>query len=116
MLNLAKLNFPGSIIAKQLKGLAFRRLKSYEEAIDVMSELKAAGHQDPETAGFSPQAGTAVIANRRLSEQLSSNRSAPAELTEQLPVRRAIEEVICKSSASARPRVSIGPDIRERHC
>jgi hypothetical protein len=44
--------FPKSVRAKQLEGLALRRLKRYEEAIDVLSELKAAGHQDPETMGI----------------------------------------------------------------
>lgn len=45
-------HFPQSIRAKQLKGLALRRLKRYQDAIDVLSELKAAGHQDPETMGI----------------------------------------------------------------
>jgi tetratricopeptide (TPR) repeat protein len=44
--------FPGSIRARQLEGLALRRLERYQDAIDVMSELKAAGHQDPETLGI----------------------------------------------------------------
>ncbi len=44
--------FPKSIRTKQLEGLALRRLKRYQEAIDVLSELKAAGHQDPETMGI----------------------------------------------------------------
>lgn len=52
VLERAEANFPTSIVAKQLKGLALRRLKRYQEAIDVMSDLKAAGHQDPETAGI----------------------------------------------------------------
>ena len=45
-------HFPQSIRVKQLKGLALRRLKRYQDAIDVLSELKAAGHQDPETMGM----------------------------------------------------------------
>jgi tetratricopeptide (TPR) repeat protein len=45
-------NFPKSIRAKQLEGLVLRRLKRYQEAINVLSELKAAGHQDPETLGI----------------------------------------------------------------
>lgn len=45
-------HFPKSIRARQLEGLALRRLKKYQEAIDVMSELKEAGHQDPETLGI----------------------------------------------------------------
>jgi hypothetical protein len=45
-------HFPKSVRAKQLEGLALRRLKKYQEAIDVLSELKAAGHQDPETMGI----------------------------------------------------------------
>ena len=45
-------HFPESIRAKQLEGLALRRLKRYQEAIDVLSELKGAGHQDPETLGI----------------------------------------------------------------
>ena len=28
------------------------RLKRYDDAIDVLSELKSAGHQDPETMGI----------------------------------------------------------------
>jgi tetratricopeptide (TPR) repeat protein len=44
--------FPQSIRARQLEGLALRRLKKYQEAVDVLSELKAAGHQDPETLGI----------------------------------------------------------------
>lgn len=48
----AEAHFPKSIRAKQLHGLALRRLKRYQEAIDVLSELKAAGHQDAETLGI----------------------------------------------------------------
>jgi tetratricopeptide (TPR) repeat protein len=44
--------FPQSIRARQLEGLALRRLKKYQEAMDVLSELKAGGHQDPETLGI----------------------------------------------------------------
>jgi tetratricopeptide (TPR) repeat protein len=44
--------FSQSVRAKQLEGLALRRDKKYQEAIDVLSELKAAGHQDPETLGM----------------------------------------------------------------
>ena len=44
--------FPQSIRVMQLKGLALRRLRRYQDAIDVLSELKAAGHQDPETLGI----------------------------------------------------------------
>ena len=44
--------FPKSIRVKQLEGLALRRLKRYEDAIGVLAELKAAGHQDPETMGI----------------------------------------------------------------
>lgn len=44
--------FPQSIRARQLEGLALRRLKRYQDAIDVLSVLKAAGHQDPETLGI----------------------------------------------------------------
>ena len=43
---------PSSIRARQLEGLALRRLGRFQEAIDVLSELKAAGHQDPETLGM----------------------------------------------------------------
>ena len=49
---LAVQNFPESVAAKQLRGLALRRTKKFQEAIDVMSELRAAGHQDPETLGI----------------------------------------------------------------
>ena len=48
----AGVHFPQSLRAKQLEGLALRRLKRYQAAIDVLSELKAAGHQDPETLGI----------------------------------------------------------------
>jgi len=44
--------FPKSIRARQLEGLALRRLKRYHDAIGVLSELKADGHQDPETMGI----------------------------------------------------------------
>ena len=44
--------FPKSLRAKQLKGLVLRRLERYQDAINVLSELKAAGHQDPETLGI----------------------------------------------------------------
>jgi tetratricopeptide (TPR) repeat protein len=52
VLKQALLLFPQSVRAKQLEGLALRRLKKYQEAVDVLSELKAAGHQDPETLGI----------------------------------------------------------------
>lgn len=48
----AHAHFPKSIRVKQLEGLALRRLKRYHDAIDVLSELKAAGHQDPEMMGI----------------------------------------------------------------
>ena len=48
----AEAHFPKSVQVKQLKGLALRRLRRFQEAIDVLSELKAAGHQDPETMGI----------------------------------------------------------------
>jgi len=48
----ARAHFPKSIRVKQLEGLALRRLKRFQEAIDVLSELKEAGHQDPETLGI----------------------------------------------------------------
>jgi tetratricopeptide (TPR) repeat protein len=52
VLKQAYVYFPKSIRVKQLEGLALRRLKRYQEAIDVLSDLKAAGHQDPETMGI----------------------------------------------------------------
>lgn len=52
VLKRAMLLFPMSVRARQLEGLALRRLKKYQEAIDVLSELKAEGHQDPETLGI----------------------------------------------------------------
>lgn len=52
VLHYAEAYFPKSIRIKQLQGLALRRLKRYQQAIDVLSELKAAGHQDPETMGI----------------------------------------------------------------
>jgi tetratricopeptide (TPR) repeat protein len=48
----ADVYFSQSIVLKQLRGLALRRLGRYQDAIDVLSELKAAGHQDPETLGI----------------------------------------------------------------
>lgn len=48
----AEAHFPKSVAVKQYKGLALRRSKRYQEAIDVLSELKVAGHQDPETMGI----------------------------------------------------------------
>ena len=52
VLKRALLLFPQSVRARQLEGLALRRLKKYQEAIDILSELKAEGHQDPETLGI----------------------------------------------------------------
>jgi tetratricopeptide (TPR) repeat protein len=52
VLKRALLLFPQSVRARQLEGLALRRLKKYQEAVDALSELKAAGHQDPETLGM----------------------------------------------------------------
>src|SRR5262249_47214581 len=52
VLDHAVAHFPDSLGAKQLKGLALRRLGRYRDAIDVLSELRAAGHQDPETLGI----------------------------------------------------------------
>ncbi len=45
-------NFPQSLRAKQLDGLTLRRLGQYEDAIELLEELKAAGHEDPETLGM----------------------------------------------------------------
>ncbi|MEJ2158268.1 MAG: TIR domain-containing protein [Desulfobacteraceae bacterium] len=44
--------FPKSLRARQLRGLVLRRQKRYQDAINVLSELKAAGHKDPETLGI----------------------------------------------------------------
>jgi tetratricopeptide (TPR) repeat protein len=52
VLKQAFLLFPQSVRARQLDGLALRRLKKYQEAVYILSELKAAGHQDPETLGI----------------------------------------------------------------
>ena len=52
VLKRALAHFPKSLRARQLDGLALRRLKRYQDAIDVLSELKEAGHQDPETLGI----------------------------------------------------------------
>ena len=41
--------FAQSVRARLLEGMALRRLKKYQEALDVLSELEAAGHQDLET-------------------------------------------------------------------
>jgi tetratricopeptide (TPR) repeat protein len=52
VLERADKHFPKSIRARQLRGLALRRMGKFQEAIDVLSELEAAGHQDPETLGM----------------------------------------------------------------
>ena len=48
----AMMQFPKSVTAKQLQGLAFRRLGRHQDAIGVLSELYAEGHRDPETMGI----------------------------------------------------------------
>ena len=48
----ARTHFPLSIRGRQLEGLALRRLQQYQAAIEVVSELRAAGHQDAETLGI----------------------------------------------------------------
>lgn len=48
----AEVHFPRSIRLRQLRGLALRRLKRFQEAIEVLSELKTAGHEDAETLGI----------------------------------------------------------------
>lgn len=52
VLELAQRQFPSSLRVAQLRGLALRRLERFEEAIEVLTELKAAGHHDPETLGI----------------------------------------------------------------
>jgi tetratricopeptide (TPR) repeat protein len=52
VLKRALLLFPQSVRGRQLEGLVLRRLGKYQDAVDVLSELKAAGHQDPETLGI----------------------------------------------------------------
>jgi tetratricopeptide (TPR) repeat protein len=66
--------FPKSIRAKQLEGLALRRLKRYQEAIEVLSELKAAGHQDPETLGILAAAWDGVYQQSGKKLQLRTSR------------------------------------------
>lgn len=44
--------FPKSLRLRQLEGLALRRMRRFQDAIDVLSQLKADGHQDPETTGI----------------------------------------------------------------
>ncbi len=48
----AQIVFPKSIEIVQKRGLALRRLGKYQEAIDELSTLYAAGHRDPETMGI----------------------------------------------------------------
>ena len=48
----ARARFPRSLRARQLEGLALRRLGRFQEAIDVLEEVRAAGHRDPETLGI----------------------------------------------------------------
>jgi tetratricopeptide (TPR) repeat protein len=67
-------HFPKSVRAKQLEGLALRRLKRYQEAIDVLSELKAAGHQDPETMGILAAAWDGLYQGSGKKLQLRSSR------------------------------------------
>ena len=45
-------SYPKSLRARQLEGLALRRIGRFSEAIAVLSKVKAAGHQDPETLGI----------------------------------------------------------------
>ena len=52
VLGRAEAHFPDSLAVRQIKGLALRRLGRYQAAIDVLSDLKAAGHHDPETLGI----------------------------------------------------------------
>ncbi len=49
VLKRALLLFAQSVRARLLEGEALRRLRRYQEALDVLSELEAAGHQDLET-------------------------------------------------------------------
>ena len=51
VLQRALILFAQSVWARQLEGLALSRLKEYQDAVDVLSELKAMGRQDPETMG-----------------------------------------------------------------
>ena len=68
-------HFPKSIRAKQLEGLALRRLKRYQEAIDVLSELKEAGHQDPETMGILAAAWDGLYQESRKKLHLRKSRA-----------------------------------------
>jgi tetratricopeptide (TPR) repeat protein len=44
--------FPKSLRARQLEGLALRRLGRFQDGIEVLEEVRAAGHRDPETLGI----------------------------------------------------------------
>jgi tetratricopeptide (TPR) repeat protein len=70
----ASAHFPESIRAKQLEGLALRRLKKYQEAIDVLSELKAAGHRDAETMGILAAAWDGLYQSSSKTLHLRSSR------------------------------------------
>jgi tetratricopeptide (TPR) repeat protein len=48
----ARARFPKSLRARQLEGLALRRLGRFQQAIEVLEEVRAAGHRDPETLGI----------------------------------------------------------------
>jgi tetratricopeptide (TPR) repeat protein len=52
LLDRALVHFPRSLRARQLRGLALRRLRRFQEAVEVLTELVAEGHQDPETLGI----------------------------------------------------------------
>jgi pimeloyl-ACP methyl ester carboxylesterase len=92
----AQAHFPKSIRAKQLEGLALRRLERYQEAIDVLSELKAAGHQDPETLGILAAAWMAVT--RRLGRRYISARRGSCIA----PLSKAIRATITQVSTPRR--------------
>jgi tetratricopeptide (TPR) repeat protein len=67
-------HLPKSLRAKQLEGLALRRLERHQEAIDVLSELKEAGHQDPETLGILAAAWDGLYRNSGKTLHLRKSR------------------------------------------
>jgi len=74
VLRRARTNFPKSVRATQLEGLALRRQQKFQDAIDVLSELKEAGHQDAETLGILAAAWDGLYQKSEKIQQLRTSR------------------------------------------
>ena len=66
--------FPKSLRAKQLQGLALRRQGKFQEAINILSALEAAGHNDPETLGILAAAWDGVYRQSKKELDLQKSR------------------------------------------